>query len=72
MAKSKVIYPEIEVRLHQGKDALTVEDMKELLGWTEEPEPFEGRFYNWGPVQSLPNPVQAGGDVIDGEEDRFP
>jgi probable F420-dependent oxidoreductase len=32
--------------------------------WSEEPEPFEGRFFNWGAVQSLPNPVQPGGVPI--------
>lgn len=32
--------------------------------WSEEPEAFQGRFYNWGPVQSLPKPVQSGGVPI--------
>jgi probable F420-dependent oxidoreductase len=32
--------------------------------WSGEPEEFEGRFFNWGKVQSLPKPVQAGGVPI--------
>jgi len=38
MAKSKIVYPEVEVRLHQGGEALVVDNMKQILGWTEEPE----------------------------------
>ncbi len=32
--------------------------------WSKQPEPFEGRFFNWGPVASLPKPVQPGGVPI--------
>jgi probable F420-dependent oxidoreductase len=32
--------------------------------WKGEPEPFEGRFYRWGPVESNPKPVQPGGVPI--------
>ena len=31
-----VVYPEIKTRLAAGEDALTVEQAKELLGWTED------------------------------------
>jgi probable F420-dependent oxidoreductase len=29
--------------------------------WSEKPEPFDGKFYRWGPVESNPKPVQPGG-----------
>jgi probable F420-dependent oxidoreductase len=32
--------------------------------WKPTPEPFEGRFYRWGPVESNPKPVQPGGVPI--------
>jgi probable F420-dependent oxidoreductase len=32
--------------------------------WKREPEPFQGRFYRWGPVESNPKPVQPGGVPI--------
>lgn len=32
--------------------------------WKDEPEAFEGRFYNWKPVQSNPKPVQKPGVPI--------
>lgn len=41
MAKKKkpeVLYPEISVKLHQGPEALRVEEAQTLLGWTEETE----------------------------------
>jgi len=32
--------------------------------WSEKPEPFEGKFYNWPAVESNPKPVQPGGVPI--------
>ena len=32
--------------------------------WKNEPEPFDGDFYRWGPVQSNPKPVQQPGVPI--------
>jgi len=32
--------------------------------WKEQPEPFEGEFFRWGPVQSNPKPVQKPGVPI--------
>jgi probable F420-dependent oxidoreductase len=32
--------------------------------WKEEPEAFDGKFYNWAPVQSNPKPVQRPGVPI--------
>jgi len=32
--------------------------------WRPPPEPFEGHFYRWGPVESNPKPVQPGGVPI--------
>jgi probable F420-dependent oxidoreductase len=32
--------------------------------WSEKPEPFRGRFYRWGPVESNPKPVQRPGVPI--------
>ena len=29
--------------------------------WGEKPEPFEGRYFRWGPVESNPKPVQKPG-----------
>jgi hypothetical protein len=41
-----VKYPEVEVRLLAGKDALTVEQVKEILGWEEETDEVKfGRDY---------------------------
>lgn len=38
MAKKNVIYSVVEVRLHQSKEALSVDDAKQILGWETEPE----------------------------------
>jgi probable F420-dependent oxidoreductase len=32
--------------------------------WADKPQSFAGRFFNWGPVQALPKPVQPGGVPI--------
>jgi probable F420-dependent oxidoreductase len=32
--------------------------------WKEKPEPFEGEFYRWAPVESNPKPVQSSGVPI--------
>ena len=32
--------------------------------WKDEPEPFEGEFYRWRPVESYPKPVQKPGVPI--------
>jgi probable F420-dependent oxidoreductase len=32
--------------------------------WSDEARPFEGKHFRWGPVQSNPKPVQAGGVPI--------
>ncbi len=32
--------------------------------WGQKPEPFKGRFYEWGPVESNPKPIQPGGVPI--------
>jgi probable F420-dependent oxidoreductase len=32
--------------------------------WREEPEAFEGEFYRWKPVHSLPKPVQKSGPPV--------
>ena len=37
-AKRPIVYEELEVRMCVGEDAMTVEQAKELLGWTEESE----------------------------------
>lgn len=41
----QVIYPQVSVRLCQGKDAITVETAKQLLGWEEEEEEKFGTDY---------------------------
>ncbi len=32
--------------------------------WSEKPEPFQGEYYRWGPVESNPKPIQPGGVPI--------
>ncbi|MFQ5515576.1 MAG: TIGR03619 family F420-dependent LLM class oxidoreductase [Myxococcota bacterium] len=45
--------------------ARTEESIRSIRSlWAEKPEPFEGRFYRWGAVESNPKPVQPGGVPI--------
>ena len=45
-----------------GRTEESIQAIRSL--WSEKPEPFKGRFYEWGPVESNPKPVQAGGVPI--------
>jgi probable F420-dependent oxidoreductase len=45
-----------------ARTAEAVRAMRSL--WKEEPEPFEGRFFRWGPLESHPKPVQRPGVPI--------
>lgn len=42
---SKLVYKEIEVTLRSGKEAITADEAKELLGWETEPD---GKKKGWG------------------------
>ncbi|HZP43426.1 MAG TPA: LLM class F420-dependent oxidoreductase [Candidatus Binatia bacterium] len=45
-----------------ARTAETVRAMRSL--WKDEPEPFAGRFFRWGPLESHPKPVQKPGVPI--------
>jgi len=45
--------------------ARTAESVRALRSlWKDEPEPFAGRFYQWGPLECHPKPVQKPGVPI--------
>jgi probable F420-dependent oxidoreductase len=45
-----------------GRTAETVRAMRAL--WSDTPEPFEGRYFRWGKLESNPKPVQKPGVPI--------
>ena len=45
-----------------GRTAEAVRAMRTL--WRDEPQPFKGKYYNWGAVESHPKPVQKPGVPI--------
>jgi probable F420-dependent oxidoreductase len=45
-----------------ARTAEAVRAMRSL--WNEAPEPFEGKFFRWGPLESHPKPVQKPGVPI--------
>jgi probable F420-dependent oxidoreductase len=49
----------------EDRAARTHESVRAIRSlWRDEPEPFEGKFFRWGPVQSNPKPVQKPGVPI--------
>jgi probable F420-dependent oxidoreductase len=45
-----------------GRTAEAVRAMRTL--WKDEPQPFKGKYYNWGAVESHPKPIQKPGVPI--------
>ncbi|HKA30665.1 MAG TPA: LLM class F420-dependent oxidoreductase [Candidatus Binatia bacterium] len=52
----------IPFRERAARTAETVRAMRSL--WKPEPEPFSGKFFRWGPLESHPKPVQQPGVPI--------